>query len=52
MNDFLLNTRTLEVQFQDSPLVEIRPMLRKQEESSSEPQGFWARQWRKVCPRF
>lgn len=51
MNQFILNTRNVEIQFKDSPLVEIRPLLREAEEERDEPRSFWARQWRRVCPR-
>ena len=50
MREFLLNQKTVDVQFKDSPLVEIRPMLRERQDPGPRL-GFWARQWRRVCPR-
>ena len=51
MSEGLLNERAVEIQFLDSPLVEVRPLLREPEDKGRERPGFWARQWRKMRAR-
>lgn len=51
MNPALLNLKIVDIHFEDSPLVEIRPALRSIPDEPNRRAGFWARQWRKVCIR-
>lgn len=47
MNQSAIVPRIVEIHFEESPLVRIRPLLRPAAARPGRREGFWFRQWRK-----